>query len=160
MRWLDIRHGRRKRRKGFLKLHFIVDCWSLLILSFKVTSPFKAGSKQVEELLKLVGELGRFCAVKAYLSRKICDLIAKHGGRPYISIKKNVVRIRAQGSKAWREMLVLHRRSLAEIAVSVVKGRFSHTLYSKKRRGQKNEARLKVITYNLTIIARLPPGFR
>jgi len=29
-------------------------------------------------------------------------------------------------------------------------------LYSKKRRGQKNEIRLKVITYNLSIIARLP----
>lgn len=125
----------------------------------------------MKELLELVGELGRLCADKAYLSRKICDLIAKHGGRPYISIKRNVVKIRAQGSKAWREMLVLyrrsrkaylrryHRRSLAETTVSVVKARFGHTLYSKKRRGQKNEVRLKVITYNLTIIARLPAGF-
>jgi transposase len=172
VRWLDIRHGKRKRRKDFLKLHFIVDCRSLLILSFKVTSPFRSDSRQVGELLKLVGELGRLCADKAYLSRKICDLVAKHGGRPYISIKKNVVRIRAQGSRAWREMLVLyrrnkktylkryHRRSLAETAVSVVKGRFSHTVYSKKRRGQKNEVRLKVITYNLTIIARLPAVLR
>ncbi len=108
---------------------------------------------------------------QGYLSRKVCDLIAKHGGRPYISIKKNVVRIRAQGSKAWREMLVMHRRSkklykkryhrrsLAETAVSTVKRRFNHTLYSKKRKGQKNELRLKVLTYNLSIIARLPPQF-
>lgn len=49
-----------------------------------------------------------------------------------------------------------HRRSLAETAVSGVKRRFNHALYSKKRRAQKNEVRLKVITYNLTIIARLP----
>lgn len=49
-----------------------------------------------------------------------------------------------------------HRRSLAETAVSVVKRRFNHMLYSKKRRGQKNEVRLKAITYNLSIIARLP----
>ncbi len=105
MRWLTVRRGRRKRRKDFLKLHFIVDCKSLLILSFKVTPPFKADSKQVEEMLKFIGSLGRLCADKAYLSRKICNLIAKHGGRPYISIKKNVTRIRAQGSKAWREML-------------------------------------------------------
>lgn len=108
------------------------------------------------------------CADKAYLSRKICDLIAKHGGRPYIAIKKNVVRIRSKGSKAWREMLVMyrrskklykkryHRRSLAETAVSTVKRRFNHMLYSKKRRSQKNELRLKVLTYNLSIIARLP----
>jgi transposase len=93
-------------------------------------------------------------------------------GRPYISVKKNVVRIRAHGSKAWREMMLVmyrrskklykklyHRRSLAETAVSTVKRRFNHTLYSKKRRAQKNELRLKVITYNLSIIARLPPKF-
>ena len=169
MRWLTVRHGRKKRRKDFLKLHFIVDCKSLLILSFKVTPPFKADSKQVEELLKFIGSLGRLCADKAYLSRKTCDLIAKHGGKPYISIKKNITRIRAQGSKAWREMLVVmyrrskkvykkryHRRSLAETAISTVKRRFSYTLYSKKRRAQKNELRLKVLTYNLSIIARLP----
>ena len=172
MRWLNVRHGRKKRRKDFLKLHFIVDCDSLLILSFKVTPPFKADSKQVEELLKFIGSLGRLCADKAYLSRKICNLIAKHGGRPYISVKKNVTKIRSQGSKAWREMLVMyrrskklykkryHRRSLAETAVSTVKRRFDYTLYSKKRRGQKNELRLKVITYNLSIIARLPAKFK
>jgi transposase len=49
-----------------------------------------------------------------------------------------------------------HKRSLAETAVSTVKRRFSHTLLSKKRRGQKNELRLKILTYNLSTIARLP----
>jgi len=148
-----------------------VDVKSLLILSFKVTPPFKSDSRQVEYLLSFINELGRLCADKAYLSRKTCNLIAQHGGEPYISINRNVVRIRAQGSKAWREMLVMyrrseklykkryHRRSLAETAISTVKRRFSHTLYSKKRRGQKNELRLKVITYNLSIIARLPAQF-
>jgi hypothetical protein len=114
VRWLWVRYDssssrrrREKRRKDFLKLHFVVDCRSLLILSFKVTSSFKADSRQVEELLRFIKDLGWLCADKAYLSRKICDLmIARHGGEPYISIKKNVVRIRAQGSKAWREMLV------------------------------------------------------
>jgi len=166
-----VRHGRRKRRKDFIKLHFIVDVKSLLILSFKVTLPFKSDGKQVEYLLGFIDELGRLCGDKAYLSRKICNLIAKHGGEPYISIKKNVTRIRSKGSKAWKEMLLMyrrsrrlylkryHRRSLAETAVSVVKCRFNHTLYSKKRRGQKNEVRLKVITYNLSIIARLPAQF-
>jgi len=144
---------------------------SLLIISFKVTPPFKSDSRQVEELLKFIRELGRLCADKAYLSRKICNLIAKHGGTPYISIKKNITKIRSRGSKAWKEMLLMyrrsrrlykkryHRRSLAETAVSTVKRRFSHMLYSKQRRGQKNELRLKVLTYNLSIIARLPSKF-
>ena len=39
-----------------------------------------------------------------------------------------------------------HRRSLAETAVSTVKRRFDHTLCSTRRRAQKNELRLKVLT--------------
>jgi len=164
-----VRHTKRKRRKDFLKLHFIVDVRSLLILSFKVTPPFKSDGKQVEYLLGFLGKsIAILCADKAYLSRKICDLIAKHGGEPYISIKRNVTKIRSKGSRAWKEMLLAyrrsrklymkkyHRRSLAETAISVVKCRFNHALYSKKRRAQKNEVRLKVLTYNLSIIARLP----
>jgi hypothetical protein len=54
---------------------------------------------------------------------------------------------------------VPQKESLAETAVSTVKRRFSHDLYSKERRGQKNESRLKVLTYNLSIIARLPAQF-
>jgi hypothetical protein len=41
VRWLTVKHVRRKRRKDFLKLHFIVDCRSLLILSFKAAPPFR-----------------------------------------------------------------------------------------------------------------------
>lgn len=100
MRWLDIRHSRRRKRKDFLKLHFIVDVRSLLILFFKVTPPFKSDSKRVEEILRFIESLGRLCADKAYLSRKICNLISKHGGEPYISVKKNITRIRSKGSKA------------------------------------------------------------
>ena len=54
------------------------------------------GSRSIEYLLGFIKELGRLCADKAYLSRKICNLVAKHGGEPYISIKKNVTRIRSQ----------------------------------------------------------------
>jgi len=115
--------------------------------------------------------LGRLCADKAYLSRKICDLVDKQGGKLYISIKKNIMKIRSRGSKAWRNMLIMHlrskklykkryhKRSLAETTISTVKRRFNHTLYTKKRNAQKNEIRLKVITYNLSIIARLPSQF-
>jgi hypothetical protein len=84
VRWLDVRKtrsGRKGKRRDFLKLHFIVDCTSLLILSFKVTPPFKSDSRQVEYLLSFIkNNLGRLCGDKAYLSRKICDLIARCGG--------------------------------------------------------------------------------
>ena len=53
----------------------------------------------------------------------------------------------------------VHRRSLAETAVFALKERFSHTHYSKKRRVQKNKLGLKMLTYNLSIIARAPSKF-
>ena len=59
MRWLTIRHGRKKRRRDFLKLHFIVDCRTLLIPSFKVTPPFKADSKQVEKPVLSTAQMRR-----------------------------------------------------------------------------------------------------
>jgi len=143
-----------------------VDTHSFIILSFKVTSAFKADGRQVRELLHLIYHLTRICADKAYLSRKVCDFIVKHHAKPYIPLKKSILKIRGKGSRAWKEMILLyrrgkkiflkryHRRSLAETAISTVKRRFDHTLTSTKRKTQKNELRLKVITYNLTIIAR------
>jgi len=167
---------RRKARQGeeeegFPQTSLRRRCQEPAHLSFKVTPPFKSNSKKVEYLLSFSRDLGRLRADKACLSLKICNIIAKHGGTPGTSVKKNVAKIRSQGSKAWKEMLVTYRmsrklykkrycrRSLTETAISTVKRRFSYTLYLKKRRGQKNELRLKVITYNLSIIARLHVQF-
>ncbi len=155
----------RNRRKDFLKLHFLVDVRSLLILSFKITSGNMPDAKQVPYLMKLIDFLAAVCADKGYLSRKVCDAIAKAGAFPYIPLKKNT-KGWSGGSKAWREMVLLyrknkklflkmyHRRSLAESVVSAVKRRFDHRLVSRKRSYQKKELMLKVITYNLSIVAR------
>jgi hypothetical protein len=60
---------------------------------------------------------------------------------------KNIFRIGARDSKAWRGMLFMywrskklyrtrsHRTSLAETTVSIFKRKFSHTFYLKKIRG-------------------------
>jgi hypothetical protein len=41
---------------------------------------------------------------------KIRDLIAKCGGKPFISIRKNIEKLKV-GSKACREMLIFYGRS-------------------------------------------------
>lgn len=156
----------RNRRKDFLKLHFLVDVSSMLILSFKVTPGNMPDVKQVPYLMKLIYFLASVCADKAYISRNACDIIAKHGAFPYIMLKSNT-KGWSMGSKAWRDMVLLyrnnrklflkmyHRRSIAESVVSSVKRRFDHGLSSVRRRNQKKELMLKVITYNLSIVARI-----
>lgn len=67
----------------------------------------------------------------------------RHGGRWYYSRKNKKLFLK-----------MYHRRSLAESVVSAVKRRFDHRLVSWKRSYQKKELMLKVITYNLSIVAR------
>lgn len=138
----------------------------MLILSFKITPGNIADVKQVPYLMKLIYSLASICADKAYLSRKVCNIIAKHGAFPYIPLKSNT-KGSSVGSRAWRDMVLLyrkkkelflkmyHRRSLAESVVSAVKRRFEHRVVSRKRSNQKKELMLKVITYNLSIVARI-----
>lgn len=138
----------------------------MLILSFKITPGNIADIKQVPYLMKLIYFLASICADKAYLSRKVCNIIAEHGAFPYIPLKSNT-KGWSMGSKAWRDMVLLyrkkkelflkmyHRRSLAESVVSAVKRRFQHRLASRKRSNQKKELMLKVITYNLSVVARI-----
>lgn len=166
-RWHDVRESRRKKRKAFIKLHFCVDAFSLLIYSFKTTAGSKADSPQLKHLLKGLWNLGKVCADKAYLSRSNCKLIARHGASPFIALKKNVQKIRSKGYPAWRRMIVsyrrdkkawlkeYHHRSIAESAISSIKRRHGHKLSSTSRRCQKNELSLRVIAHNLCLIARM-----
>lgn len=61
----------------------------MLILSFKITPGNVADIKQVPYLMKLIYFLASISADKAYLSRKVCNIIAKHGAFPYIPLKSN-----------------------------------------------------------------------
>ena len=55
--------------------------------------------------------------------------------------------------KAW--LKEYHHRSIAESAISSIKRRLGQKLSSTSRRCQKNELRLRVIGYNLCLIARM-----
>ena len=59
----------------------------MLILSFKITPGNMSDAKQVPYLMRLIYFLASVCADKAYLSRKVCDIITKHGAFPYIALK-------------------------------------------------------------------------
>jgi hypothetical protein len=172
------REERTNKQRDFLKLHFIVDCTSLLILCFQgYSSIHKHDSRQVKYPPLL--HQGKFRQVMHRQSlplQKDLQPYSKiwwralhlHQKEEYISsIKVRSKRDRKLGKgdafflyKSEARNCIfeeLPQKELwQEIAVSTVKRSISHALYSKKRRGQKKEIRLKVLTYNLAIIARLP----
>ena len=81
--------------------------------------------------------------------------------------KRNIVIVRSQGSKAWKNMLleyaekpddwnkIYHFRSSAETAFSAIKRKFGYQLSSIRRDFQQKELMTKVIAYNLNIVARI-----
>ncbi len=83
----------------------------------------------------------------------IAELCRKHSVSPVVFYRwREMVLLYRKNKKLFLKMY--HRRSLAESVVSAVKRRFDHRLVSRKRSYQKKEVMLKVITYNLSIVAR------
>jgi len=134
----------------------------------EVTSGEVSDSTQLGALLDSLplDDIEAVTADAGYLSRRNCDLIESKGAKPYIKIKKNIKVIRAFGSKAWVDMIVewrrdpkawnqkYHMRSSAECAFSAIKRRFGHRLASIRRDLQRKELMMKVLAYNLNILAK------
>lgn len=171
VRWFDVRHGKGKRRKDFLKLHFVVNVKNLLtsrsrshLHSSLTQNRFSTFQLQQKPRKALCGEgmpLTEDMQHHGQARRHALHLSQeehREDQEPGLEGLKGNARDVLNEQEALQEE-VYHRRNLTETAISTVKRRFSCTLYSKKRRGQKNELRLKVITYNLSIIARLPVQF-
>ncbi len=104
-------------------------------------------------------------ADSAYLSRSNCDFAEAFGAKPYIKLKKNILRVRSGTSKAWSDMIfsyrrnpkawerVYHARSSAESAFSAVKRRFGHKLSSIRKDNQRKELMTRIVAYNVSIVA-------
>ncbi|MEM4312422.1 MAG: transposase [Nitrososphaerales archaeon] len=107
VRWYDVRR-KRKKRKGFRKLHAIVHVESKAILSIHVTKGSRNDSPYLKMMLKSIpkGE-GDFCLDRAYLSRENCNLISEKGRVPYIKPKSST-KVKAKGSQRWRRMIHLY----------------------------------------------------
>jgi len=164
--WRDPR-PRRMKRRDWLKLHATVTSILKAIPSMEITDGETGDSLQLRNLLKSLplDDVEAVAADSAYLSRRNCDLIEAIGAKPYLKPKKNSTG-RSHGSKAWRSMLIdyqekpedwnkrYHIRSSAETAFSVIKRKFGYQLSSIRRDLQRKELMIKVLAYNLNILAK------
>ena len=158
--WYDIRIRRRNKRKDCLKLHISVDVDTGVIHSFTMTSWNHHDSKEFEQLIKNLPDLGATFGDKGYSSRGNCQRVADKNGVPYLLFKDNTTS-KSKGKPAWiisfrayrndtEEWLsVYHLRSIVEGVFSSIKRRWKSYLLSKKRWMQKKELSLKVLSYNV-----------
>ena len=96
-----------KTKKGWVKLHSIVDIRSRVVLDYLVTDRNVADITALRAMLaRFQGGAGNFCLDSAYLARDVCNTISGLGMAPRIKPKSNTIH-NAFGSQSWREMVDL-----------------------------------------------------
>lgn len=135
------------------------------IISFHFTRTNVHEVTQLETLLEPLWDLGNVYADSGYLSVDNCWVIVTKGGIPFIRPKKTTTGRRNNG-RAFTEMIEqykenknewmkkYHQRSVIEAVFSALKRKLGGFVTSIKRRIQCVEIALKIIVYNLMILAR------
>ena len=113
VRWFSIRHDQVRLKRGWVKLHSIVDVSTRTVLDYLVTDGYASDVAGMWPMLGRIEEgTGFFCLDSAYLARKICGAISDKGMTPRIRPKSNTV-CKNGGSQAWGDMTRTHRDELA-----------------------------------------------
>jgi len=158
--WYDIRIKRKNKRKDCIKLHISMDIDTGIIHWFTMTPWNRHDSKEFENLIKHLPELGATFGDKAYSSRRNYQLVVDKNGIPFLCFKDNATN-KAKGKPAWivhirkykkdKEtwLSAYHFRSIVESVFSSIKKRWGSFLNSKKKWMQKKEMALKVLAYNV-----------
>ena len=90
VRWFSIRHDQVRLKRGWVKLHSIIDVSTKTVLGCLVTDGY---TSDITGLWPMLGRIEEdttfFCLDSAYLARKICDAVSDKGMVPRIRPKSN-----------------------------------------------------------------------
>ena len=166
VRWFSIRHDQVGLKRGWVKMHSIIDVSTRTVLDYLVTDGY---TSDITGLWPMLGRIEEgadfFCLDSAYLARKICDAISDKGMVPRIRPKSNTV-CKNGGSQAWGDMTRTHRdelarfmdeyhqRSIIEAVFGAIKKMYGNHLRGRRRTRQNREVAIRVICYNIEVVAR------
>ena len=166
VRWFGIRHDQVRLKRGWVKLHSIVDVSTRTVLDYLAADGHTTDTMGLRPMPRRVEEsTGFFCLDSAYLARKICDAISDKGMVPRIRPKSNTV-CKNGGSQACGDMARTHRdelarfmdeyhqRSIIEAVFGAIKKMYGNHLRSRRRARQSREIAIRVICYNIEVVAR------
>ena len=166
VRWFSIRHDQVGLKRGWVKMHSIIDVPTRTALDHPVADGY---TSDITGLWPMLGRIEEgadfFCLDSAYLARKICDAISGKGMVPRIRPKSNTV-CKNEGSQAWGDMTRTHRdelarfmdeyhqRSIIEAVFGAIKKMYGNHLRGRRRARQNREVAIRVICYNIEVVAR------
>lgn len=165
VRWFDHKYGEEKRCQRWVKAHAMVGTLTNVITSVDVTEGYVNDSPMFGSLVERTAANGfnvaEVSADKAYLSHENLATVEKIGGLPFVPFKSNSG---GAGSAAWERMYHFfslnrteflahyHKRSNVESTFSAVKRKFGGSVRSKLPAAQFNEALLKCLCHNLSML--------
>ena len=166
VRWYDVRTDSVKTKRGWVKLHSIIDIHTKMVLDYLVTASCVADIIGLRSMLAgFEGGAGHFYLDSAYLARDVCSTISKMCMVPRIKPKSSTIH-NAFGNQAWREMVGLpvqdpdtfkpeyHQRSIIEAVFGAIKKMYgNHTRYHKSE-NQCMEIAIRIICYSIELVAR------
>ena len=166
VRWFSIRHDQVRLKRGWVKLHSIVNVSTRTVLDYLVTDGYTHDIAGMWPMLGRIEEgTAFFCLDSAYLARKICDAISAKGITPRIRPKSNTV-CKNGGSQAWDDMTrtrrdglarfmdEYHQRSIVEAVFGAIKKMYGNHLRGRRRARQSREIAIRIICYNIKVVAR------
>jgi hypothetical protein len=166
-RWFDHKYGKEVKEATWVKLHISIGVRSKIITAAVVTDGTCGDSPQLPGLLETTAQnfnVKEVLADKGYIANENLEAIAKLSATPYIPFKSNAQG--AEGTEIWKKafhafafhreefLRKYHLRSNVEGTFSSIKRKFGPAVRARDLDAQCNEALLKVLCHNLSVLVR------
>ncbi len=162
IRWFDHKYGVVKRQYDWVKVSVCTGRTTNVVTAVEIDERYSADCPRFAPLLNATVANGfkprEVSADSAYMSYDNMELVASHGGTPYIAFKCNATADRG-GTMARMFHLFnfnkenyfahYHKRSNVESTFSMMKAKFGDSLRSKTDTAMVNEALCKVLCHNV-----------
>jgi transposase len=167
VRWYDAKYGHKAHSREWFKCHMVCGVKTKVITAVDISGWQVHDSYFFDPLVRSTAkhfEISELAADKAYLGRRNMETVEALGGTPYIMFKKYTVE--PKDDSIWAKMYRLfmynreafmwhyHKRSNAESAFSMMKGKFGGAVRSKSEVGQVNQVLAKCLCHNVCVLIR------
>jgi transposase len=164
VRWFDHKYGRPTAEYDWMKCHLMTGVKTNIVTAVAIGERHDADSPHFAPLVNQTARrfaIGEVSADAAYLSYDNMEVVAGHGGTPFILFKSNTTK--AEGG-IFGKMFHLynyrrdeflahyHKRSNVETTFSMVKGKFGDSLRSRADTAMVNEALCKILCHNVCVL--------
>jgi transposase len=165
IRWFDHKYGVVKQQYDWVKVSVCTGRTTNVVTAVEIDERYAGDCPKFAPLLNTTVEKGfkprEVSADSAYLSYENMELVASHGGTPYIAFKTNATA--ASGGTMARMFHLFnfnrdeylahyHKRSNVESTFSMMKAKFGDSLRSKTDTAMVNEALCKVLCHNVVVL--------